>query len=70
MTYNEEKVLQKIVKALGKQSMTPAQISKKIGMHNMTIGKYIKKAKRQGLITVETVNMGTRKIRICRVKKR
>jgi len=68
--YNEKKIINQITKTIGKKTMTPGAIGKKLGIHNTTIEKYIKKAEQQKKITTQTIHTGTTKITICTTNKR
>ena len=67
--YEKNEIIKKLLKALGKKSMTPGAIGKKIGIHNTTAEKYLLQAATQGLIEIKEIPMGGRKIKMCRRKK-
>lgn len=53
MNWEEERLLYKIAKLYYEEDFTQAQISKELGIYRTTIGRMLKKAKKEGIVKIE-----------------
>ncbi|WP_261384275.1 winged helix-turn-helix transcriptional regulator [Planococcus sp. CPCC 101016] len=53
MEWEEERLLFKIAQLYYEQDFTQAEISKELGIYRTTVGRMLKKAKKEGIVKIE-----------------